>query len=52
MKTFEFKTLFRAQPWLELLELLHVFVGSQANFPRIYETLKETSMHQNFTDSI
>ena len=34
------------------LNFLHAFVGYQANFPRFYKILKETSMHQIFTDSI
>ena len=39
-------------PGWNCLNLLHVFVGYQANFPWFYKILKKTSMQQNFTDSI
>ena len=39
-------------PWVLLLELLTCFLGFQASFPWFDEILKETSMPENFTDSI
>ena len=39
-------------PGWNCLNFLHVFVGYQANFLKIYIFLQKTSMHQNFTDSI
>ena len=40
------------KPGWNCLNVWHVFVGYQPNFPWFYEIPKETSTQQNFTDSI